>query len=82
MPTLSAEQKIQNMASFIKKQSSEMLYKLNQLDGPPDSDVLRHVENLCEAAEVVRKALQYLTGTPRETLSVKEKNHGTLSRQN
>ncbi len=61
MPTLSAEQKIQNMANFIKKQSAEVLYKVNQLNPTVDVALIRQIEHLCEAAETVRESMQQLT---------------------
>ena len=55
------------MANFIKKQSTELLYKLNQLEDIPDSETLRHAEALCELAETVRQDAQKLREEERLT---------------
>ena len=54
-------EKIRNMANFIKKQSAELLYKLNQLSATVDVSLIHQVEHLCESAETVRKSMQPLT---------------------
>ena len=54
MPKILPEQRIVNMVGFIKRQSHEMLHKLNQLESMPSDDVLTLTEDLCEQAEKTR----------------------------
>jgi len=54
MPRNSPEHSVVKMSGFIKRQSQEMLYKLNQLDVIPSDEILQRAEALCEQAEKVR----------------------------
>ncbi len=55
MAKLSPEQRIANMAGFIKRQSVELLYKLNQLPSLESGELIHLTETLCDAAERVRE---------------------------
>ncbi|MCP4476074.1 MAG: Rop family plasmid primer RNA-binding protein, partial [Gammaproteobacteria bacterium] len=47
MAKLSPEQRIANMSGFIKRQSVELLYKLNQLPSLDSGELIHLTEKLC-----------------------------------
>ncbi|MCP4474871.1 MAG: Rop family plasmid primer RNA-binding protein [Gammaproteobacteria bacterium] len=57
MPRNSPEKSVVKMSGFIKRQSQELLYKLNQLVVSHSDDILHDAEGLCEQAEKVRAAV-------------------------
>ncbi len=67
MAKLSPEQRIANMSGFIKRQSVELLYKLNQLPSLDSGELIHLTEKLCDAAEKVREKV-------RETLDLTEES--------
>ncbi|MCP4475294.1 MAG: Rop family plasmid primer RNA-binding protein [Gammaproteobacteria bacterium] len=58
MAKISPEQRIANMSGFIKRQSVELLYKLNQLPSLDSGELIRLTEALCDAAEKVREKVR------------------------
>ncbi|MCP4475934.1 MAG: Rop family plasmid primer RNA-binding protein [Gammaproteobacteria bacterium] len=55
MAKLSPEERIANMAGLIKRQSVELLYKLNQLPSLESGELIHLTETLRDAAKRVRK---------------------------
>ena len=57
MPRNTPQKSLVKMSGFIKRQSQELLYKLNQLEVIPSDEILQGAEALCEQAEKVRAVI-------------------------
>ena len=66
MAKISPERRIINMSGFIKRQSQEILHKLNQLEVLPSDEVLELSEQLCDHAEKVRISIANYFGEEKE----------------